>query len=156
MIKFRDFINQTKQEQQVQNDKQIIESVDVAALNASGIGYIVSKTLAVAAQVHIWHLLAKSGQKHSALGSFYDALETEVDLLAEKFLAIGGTISDFSFNFSSSYSDTDIILAMREYRDEVSDTIFSVKDSADLQSVLDGLTDLQEDIDQFIYRFKLD
>ena len=149
MIKFRDYINQTKQ-------AQITESVDVAYLNASGIGYIVSKTLAVAAQIHIWHLLAKSGQKHMALGTFYASLETEVDSLAEKFLAIGGIMGDFSYNFSAAYSDTDITIAIREFRDEISNTIFTVKESADLQSLLDSLTDLQESIDNFTYQFKLD
>lgn len=149
MISFREYINQTKQ-------AQITESVDVEALNSTSIGYIISKTLAVSAQVHIWHLLAKSGQKHSALGSFYEELETEVDSLAEKFLAIGGVLRDYSFNFTATYSDVDITIAIRNFRDEISEAIFYVKDNAELQTMLDALTDIQESIDQFVYRFKLD
>ncbi len=70
---------------------------------------VINRTLATAAQVHICHLLAKSGQKHSALGQFYDALETEVDSLAEKFLAIGGIIGDFDCKFEAKYDDANII-----------------------------------------------
>ena len=75
----------------------INESIDPRVLRETGIGRCVSKTLLFTAQVHMWHLLAKSGQKHSALGSFYDALETEVDELAEKFIAIGGTLEDIDY-----------------------------------------------------------
>lgn len=161
MGKFRDWLEQSSRESAVnesstQKTEDINEAVNVDELNASGIGYIINKTLATAAQVHIWHLLAKSGQKHSALGSFYDALETEIDGLAEKFLAIGGVIGSFECKFEAQYDDANIILAIREFREDVSGAIMFVKDSADLQSMLDGLTDLQEEIDQFIYRFKLD
>ncbi len=49
-----------------------------------------------------------------------------------------------------------LLIAIRDFRENVSMCIAYVKDSADLQSTLDGLTDLQEEIDQFVYRFKLD
>lgn len=43
-----------------------------------------------------------------------------------------------------------------EWVQKFSNTIFTVKESADLQSLLDSLTDLQESIDNFTYQFKLD
>ena len=155
MGKFRDWLEE-QSKQTVVEKVEINEAVNTDELNASGIGYIVNKTLATAAQVHIWHLLAKSGQKHSALGSFYDELETEVDGLAEKFLAIGGILGSFECKFEAQYDDANIILAIREFREEISGAIMFVKDSADLQSMLDGLVDLQESVDSFVYKFKLD
>lgn len=155
MGKFRDWLEE-QSKQTVVEKVEINEAVNTDELNASGIGYIVNKTLATAAQVHIWHLLAKSGQKHSALGSFYDELETEVDGLAEKFLAIGGILGSFECKFEAQYDDANIILAIREFREEISGAIMFVKDSADLQSMLDGLVDLQETVDSFVYKFKLD
>lgn len=155
MGRFRDYL-ESKQAEAAKAQEKINEAVNVDELNTSGVGYIITKTLAMAAQVHIWHLLAKSGQKHSALGSFYDVLETEVDGLAEKFIAIGGEIAGFDCQFVAKYDDSNIILAVREFREEVSGCIMFIKDNSDLQSILDGLTDLQEEIDQFVYRFKLD
>lgn len=155
MGKFRDWLD-SNEKAKIETQIEVNESVNASELNSTGIGYIVTKTLAMAAQVHIWHLLAKSGQKHTALGSFYDELETEVDGLAEKFIAIGGLIGNFDYSFNASYDDANIILAVREFREEVSGVIMYVKDGADYQSMLDGLVDLQETIDQFVYRFKLD
>lgn len=153
---FREYLNQAKISTEEVSSAKITEAVDTVELNSTGIGYIVSKTLATAAQVHIWHLLAKSGQKHVALGAFYGALESEIDGLAEKFLAIGGVLGDFSYGFTSTYSDTDIVIATREFRDEVSGVISQVTGNPDLQSMLDGLVDIQEAIDNFTYQFKLD
>ena len=153
MITFREYLKQLSSESQ---KSEINEAVNVETLQQSGVNYIVCKTLALAAQVHIWHLLAKSGQKHTALGTFYTALETEVDGLAEKFLAIGGILGDYSYGFVSTYSDVDITIAIREFRDEVSNAIANVKLDSNLESILDSLTDLQEAIDNFSYQFKLD
>ena len=49
-----------------------------------------------------------------------------------------------------------VLKEVEAFRDHITDTIREVKDYSDLQSILDGLVDLQEEIDQFVYRFKLD
>jgi DNA-binding ferritin-like protein len=154
MITFREYLKQVSSEQIEKSE--INEAINIETLQQSGVNYIVCKTLALASQVHIWHLLAKSGQKHTALGTFYTALETEVDGLAEKFLAIGGILEDYSYNLISTYSDVDITIAIRDFRDHVSNTIANIKLDSNLESILDSLTDLQEAIDNFSYQFKLD
>lgn len=148
MSAFRDFLRQAE----TREATKISESVD----SESGIGFVVVKTLAISTQVHIWHLLAKIGQKHTALGSFYDELNIKVDGLAEKFIATGGVLPDFSYNFSNVYSDVDIVIAIRAYRDEITVSIDYIKDISDKMSILDGLTDLMASIDNFIYQFNLD
>lgn len=119
------------------------------------ISNIIPKTLAMVAQAHVWHLLIKSGQKHMALNELYTNLDSEVDGLAEKFIGQGGIIQPLSFEMDIDASFENILNKVDLFRVEVSDCISSVKNNSELQSILDGLIDLQEVIDSFTYKFKL-
>lgn len=152
MVSFREYLKTLEQKE----TGTVNESVNTETLQQSGVSYIISKTIALSSQIHIWHLLAKSGQKHTVLGDFYEALQDEVDKLAEKFLAIGGTLDNFDYSLYTEYIDESIVLTVKNYRDEISNTIANVKLDSNLESILDSLTDLQEAIDNFSYQFKLD
>jgi len=140
-MKFRDILN----------EKILNEAVD--GINDSGIGYIITYTLQFIAQVHVWHLLCKSGQKHTALGELYEELQSEVDELAEKFIAQGGTIETVSEPIVAYYDEGMIIARIEEYRNLVTSAINT--DPA-MASIVDGVTDLQEVIDSKLYKFKMD
>ena len=81
-MKFRDLVNKKEQVNE-----------DVQGINNSGIGYLITYSMYMIAQTHIWHLLCKSGQKHTALGEFYEEMQDEVDSLAEDSIFIEDKIT---------------------------------------------------------------
>lgn len=124
----------------------------VLGINDSGIGYIITYTLQFISQVHVWHLLCPNGQKHMALGELYEELQTEVDELAEKFIAQGGRLESVSMPLLAYYDEQQILAKIDEFRNIVTSAI-----STDpvMASIVDGITDLQEVIDSKLYKFKL-
>lgn len=134
--------------------KQEPVNEEISEINSSGIGYIITEGLALVAQSHIWHLLIKSGQKHTALGEFYSTLDTELDELAERFIAQGGQLSNLEITLNTNVDELSILQNIDNYRSIVSTTIANIE-SAELESMKDGLIDLQECIDSFTYKFKL-
>jgi len=127
---------------------------EVQEINSNTISYIIPKTMAMIAQTHLWHLLIKSGQKHTALGEFYEELQDELDELSERYIAQGGIIDSQQFVLDT---DTSVILErVDNYRKEISACISELTSNAEMASILDGVIDLQECIDSFLYKFKLD
>ena len=89
-------------------DKKTI-SENIEGVNETGIGYLIPITMFTIGQIHIWHLLCTSGQKHSALGDFYDSLVENIDELSEKFIAQGGTISESEpYKYNCKYDKLEI------------------------------------------------
>jgi DNA-binding ferritin-like protein len=144
-MKFRDILeNNTKQEQKI--DEAII------GVNDSGIGYIITYTLQFISQVHVWHLLCPNGQKHMALGELYEELETEVDELAEKFIAQGGRLESVSVPLLAYYDEQEVLAKIDEFRNIVTSAITT---DPVMASIVDGITDLQEVIDSKLYKFNM-
>lgn len=143
-MKFSEFV-------QSQNKQTKVDEA-VLGINDSGIGYIIPYTLQFIAQVHTWHLLCPNGQKHTALGELYDELQTEVDGLAEKFIAQGGRLESVSVPLVAYYDEQEILAKLDEYRNIVTSAI-----STDpvMASIVDGITDLQEVLDSKLYKFRL-
>lgn len=131
-------------------NESLTEAVD--GINNSGIGYIIPYTLQFIAQAHTWHLLCPNGQKHMALGELYDELQTEVDGLAEKFIAQGGRLETVSLPLTAYYDELEVRARLEEFRNIVSSAITT---DSRLASISDGLTDLQEVIDSKLYKFNL-
>jgi len=148
-MRFRDILNPDGKTSGEKTEK-INEAIE--GVNNSGIGYIITYSLHMAAQAHVWHLLCPSGQKHMALGEFYSELEDEVDGLAEKFIAQGGVLQDFGKPIVASYDEFEILKAFEEFRNVVSAAITT---DSRMQSIVDGLVDIQEVIDAKLYKFKL-
>lgn len=123
-------------------------------INETSVGYVISYTIGMIAQLHIWHLLCPSGQKHMALGEMYKELQDEIDELAERFLAQGGILESEECDLIASYDDYMVLKKIDEFRELVTETIEECG-SSETQSILDGLVDLQQVIDNKLYKFKL-
>ncbi len=148
----------------VQSAKKVLKAINclkkvqgglnetVLGINDSGIGYIIPYTLQFIAQAHTWHLLCPNGQKHMALGELYDELQSEVDGLAEKFIAQGGRLETVSLPLTAYYDELEVRARLEEFRNIVSSAITT---DPRLASISDGLTDLQEVIDSKLYKFNL-
>ena len=134
----------------VTESEELDEAIE--GINNTGIGYVISYSMFMIAQTHIWHLLCKSGQKHVALKNFYDELQDEVDELAERFIAQGGILSDVEANLVARYDDFEIVSAFNSYREMVTSCVESRPEMA---SIVDGIVDLQEVIDSNLYKFNL-
>lgn len=128
----------------------------IEGINETGIGYLIPYTMYCIGQIHIWHLLCTSGQKHTALGDLYDDLVENIDELAEKFIAQGGMILESDpFTYSNKYEIGTILKQVDGYRQIISSTIESCGE-AQLKSLQDALIDIQENVDSFKYKFNLD
>lgn len=135
-------------------NKSINEYIE--GINETGISYLIPSTMFTIGQIHIWHLLCTSGQKHTALGDLYDDLVESIDELAEKFIAQGGVISETEpYKYMCRYDENEIYNYINSYRDNISNVI-SNSMGAELKSIQDSVIDLQEVIDEFLYKFKLD
>lgn len=128
---------------------------DVQGINETGVGAVITTTLAMIAQAHAWHLLVKSGQKHTALGEFYEELQDEVDELAERFIAQGGQLQAVQGTITVDADYGLILSSVAALRDQVSRCAAATV-SPEMASILDGVVDIQECIDSFVYKFKLD
>lgn len=134
--------------------KKVYEAIE--GINETGIGYLIPYTMHCIGQIHIWHLLCPSGQKHTALGGLYDDLVTNIDELSEKFIAQGGIISETEpYKYISMYNENEIYNYINSYRTHISSVIENSMGS-ELKSIQDSVIDLQEVIDSFLYKFKLD
>lgn len=148
-MKFRDIVEKKVPPQPEQSEK-ITEAVD--GINSTGIGYIIPYTLQFIAQAHVWHLLCTNGQKHTALGELYEELQSEVDELAEKFIAQGGRLESISMPLMTYYDELEVRTKLDEFRNVVTSAINT---DARMASIVDGITDLQEVIDAKLYKFNM-
>ena len=135
-------------------NKSINEYIE--GINETNIGYLIPYTMFMIGQVHIWHLLCTSGQKHSALGDFYDSLVEGIDELSEMYIGQGGMILESDpFKYSNKYEIGTILKQVDGYRQIISSTI-ELCGEARLKSLQDALIDIQENVDSFKYKFNLD
>lgn len=132
------------------SNKKINE--EVTGINNTGIGYVITYSMYMIAQTHIWHLLCTSGQKHTALKEFYEELQDEVDELAERFIAQGGELQNVEVPLVAKYDDLTVMQKCQEYRNMVTSCIDTRPEMA---SIVDGIVDLQEVIDSKLYKFKM-
>lgn len=128
---------------------------NVYGINDYNLGMLISDSMFMVAQIHVWHLLCPSGQKHMALGELYEELQTEVDSLAERFIAQGGILNDSEFILSGKYDEFSVYESIRAFRQRITNTLDDMNNVNDLASVIDSVVDLQEIIDSKLYKFKL-
>lgn len=143
-MKYRDLINKT-------NKKSNINEA-IQDINSYGIGHLVTYTLHMVSQIHIWHLLCPSGQKHTALGDLYNALNDEADVLAERFIAQGGALEVINASLVPFYDESTVRMQLDVYRSMVT---ASMTDRPDMAAINDAVIDLQEIIDSNLYKFNL-
>ena len=146
-MKFRDIVNGKAKIEQHDAVNERVEGV-----NDTGIGYVISYTLQFIAQAHAWHLVCPNGQKHMALGELYEELQSEVDGLAEKFIAQGGILQPVNEGLFPYYDEALIRERLDTFRNMVSSVITT---DPRMASIVDGITDLQEIIDAKLYKFNL-
>ena len=132
--------------------KEMFLNENIEGINNSGIGYVITYSMYMIAQTHIWHLLCTSGQKHTALKEFYEELQDEVDELAERFIAQGGELQTVDTPIVAKYDDLMVLQRINEYRNIVTSCIDTRPEMA---SIIDGIVDLQEVIDSKLYKFKM-
>ena len=147
MNKFRDWIAQGK----------INEKIEVSS-DSGAVNMLLTETLHFANQIHVWHWLAKSGQKHTALGEFYTSLREQIDGIAETLIAQAiSPLTRGSKILDVTYSDEVIKYQTKEYRQFVTNLIDVVSaEKSDIANVRDALIDLQECVDKFVYQFDLE
>lgn len=125
---------------------------EIQQINDKGIGSIISYSLFMVSQAHMWHLLCPDAQQHTVLGEFYNKLNDEVDELAERFLAQGGVLNDVDMPLIAKYSEFEVLRNLEDLRNIVTSAIDT---DPIMASIVDGLVDIQELIDNIIYKFKL-
>ena len=150
MGKFRDWVT-------AKQSKEINEKVTITS-DISNIAILLTETLHFANQLQIWHWLAKSGQKHTALGDFYSSLRENIDSLAETLIAQAiSPITKGSKTLDVVYSDDVITYQTKEYRQYISNLIEQLSvEKSDIANVRDMVIDIQECIDKFVYQFDLE
>ena len=137
--------------------KEINEKVTTTS-DISNIAILLTETLHFANQIQVWHWLAKSGQKHTALGDFYSLLRENIDSLAETLIARAiSPLSRGSKTLDVVYSDDVITYQTKEYRQFITNLIEQLSvEKSDIANVRDMVIDIQECIDKFVYQFDLE
>lgn len=151
MNKFIDYLKQGKSNNPV-NEKVELQS------DTGDVNMLLTETLHFANQLQLWHWLATSGQKHTALGDFYSALRDSIDSLAETLIAQAiSPLARGSKTLDVTYSDEVIKYQTKEYRQFITNVIDQIStDKSDIANVRDMVVDIQECIDKFIYQFDLE
>ena len=150
MGKFRDWVT-------AKQSKEINEKIELSS-DIGDVNMLLTETLHFANQIQVWHWLAKSGQKHTALGDFYSVLRENIDSLAETLIAQTiSPISRVSKTLDVVYSDDVITYRTKEYRQFITNLINIVSvEKTDVSNIRDALIDIQEGIDKFVYQFDLE
>ena len=150
MVKFRDWVT-------AKQSKEINEKIELSS-DIGDVNMLLTETLHFANQLQIWHWLAKSGQKHTALGDFYSSLRENIDSLAETLIAQAiSPITKGSKTLNVVYSDDVITYQTKEYRQFITNLIDIVSvEKTDVSNIRDALVDIQECIDKFVYQFDLE
>ena len=150
MGKFRDWVT-------AKQSKEINEKVTITS-DISNIAILLTETLHFANQIQMWHWLAKSGQKHTALGDFYAFLRESVDGIAETLIAQNILPrSEYAKGIDVFYSDEVITYQTKEYRQFITNLIEQLSvEKSDIANVRDMVIDIQEGIDKFVYQFDLE
>ena len=150
MGKFRDWVT-------AKQSKEINEKVTTTS-DISNIAILLTETLHFANQIQVWHWLAKSGQKHTALGDFYAFLRESVDGIAETLIAQNILPrSEYAKGIDIIYSDEVITVHVNKYRELITELIDIVSvEKTDVSNIRDALIDIQEGIDKFVYQFDLE
>ena len=150
MGKFRDWIA-------AKQSKEINEKIELSS-DIGDVNMLLTETLHFANQLQVWHWLAKSGQKHTALGDFYSVLRENIDSLAETLIAQAiSPISRGSKTLDVVYSDDVITYQTKEYRQFITNLIEQLSvEKSDIANVRDMVIDIQEGIDKFVYQFDLE
>ena len=150
MGKFRDWVT-------AKQSKEINEKIELSS-DIGDVNMLLTETLHFANQIQVWHWLAKSGQKHTALGDFYSSLRENIDSLAETLIAQAiSPISRGSKTLDVVYSDDVITYQTKEYRQFITNLIEQLSvEKSDIANVRDMVIDIQECIDKFVYQFDLE
>ena len=137
--------------------KEINEKVTTTS-DVSNIDILLTETLHFANQIQMWHWLAKSGQKHTALGDFYAFLRESVDGIAETLIAQNILPrSEYAKGIDIIYSDEVITVQVNKYRELITELIDIVSvEKTDVSNIRDALVNIQEGIDKFVYQFDLE
>ena len=151
MNKFIDYINQGK------SNNSVNEKVELPS-DTGNVNMLLTETLHFANQIQLWHWLATSGQKHTALGDFYNSLRENIDSLAETLIAQAiSPLTRGSKTLDVNYSDEVIIIHVNKYRELITELIDIVSvEKSDIANIRDALVDIQEGIDKFVYQFDLE
>ena len=150
MGKFRDWMT-------AKQSKEINEKIELSS-DMGNVNMLLTETLHFANQIQVWHWLAKSGQKHTALGDFYAFLRESVDGIAETLIARAiSPLSRGSKTLDVVYSDDVITYQTKEYRQFITNLIEQLSvEKSDIANVRDMVIDIQEGIDKFVYQFDLE
>ena len=141
-MKFKNYIN-------------VNEKIYVPGINEVSVGSCIVYMMNSISQFHIWHLLAKSGQKHTALNELYTGLQDELDDLAEIFIAGGGILQPVEISLITEYNDDSIRSEYAMLRNKLSQAI-SETSAPDMRSIQHELIEIQELVNKSMYKFDLE
>jgi DNA-binding ferritin-like protein len=119
------------------------------------IGYFVKRTFAITTQLHVYHLLTKNYNVHEIIGDLYESIQSNVDGLAEGYLAIGGecegTFESVTFY---EYDFGQLMELIFDYKDSIEESIESLE-SAEEEAIKAKLINIQEAVHKAIYLLQM-
>lgn len=120
---------------------------------------IITSSLCMVAQTHIWHWQTTKYSAHMALGNFYTFLQGQVDLLAEIFIGSGNT---YTFNHNKEPSNfisiNDVKAKLENFKTELVTTEAELMkdENAPLHSAGDTILDIIKETDKLLYLLTLE
>jgi DNA-binding ferritin-like protein len=102
-------------------------------------------------QIHIFHLNVTNYPQHVATNEFYDTLLDEIDEIAEKFIAQGGSlVGKTDITLRADYNISDLTTDLRDYKQIVS------KLAAEVDKSIEGeLVEILQATDELLYKLRM-
>ena len=135
--------------------KTISDDVKLSLLTSE----IITDTLELITQTHVWHWQTKAFAAHKALGDYYEFLQDTVDTLAETFLGNGGgLLKPKRVELSIDYDKQTVVKAIKDFRDKLNQaqSDFMDKENAAFNGVGDIILDIVKESDKLLYLLELE
>lgn len=120
--------------------------------------HVISATLQLSVQSHLWHWQTKSYAAHEAFGEFYIKIRDLVDELAELFMGAEGEVSGIKVEAEMQDFDMDqVVEQLKKYKDECAtvETQLMSDDNATYHGVGDKLLEITQAVDKLQYLLTL-
>lgn len=108
-----------------------------------GIVNLIQDLMVFQKQVHIWHLQTDSYAEHSALGEFYESIESCIDKLSESYIGIRGKfkVSVVTYQFVD-YVKYDVIRIFEEKQSILNDWFNKTTNDSTLNGSIANISEL--------------
>lgn len=134
-------------------EAKLFEDEDINKMVQSSI----NSSLFLITQTHFWHWQTKSYAEHTALGEFYNTLQTQVDALAEIFMGAGGNFSIETTSTLVPYEKNDAIQTLTSFKQNLSNTekVLMQDENYAFHGTGDALLDIIKETEKLLYLLTL-